>query len=563
MKSTQNAAFRRLRALSDTPWLMAALAVLVLCYPLGAPALWLTAAALALLCGVGSLPSLAAAYVFLFMFDNMLPFPALGGSLARVMQAGIVLRAAWALARARALPDRFTIIAGLFTAVACGISFVLKGLVGDSLSFGVNMLVLLALRAALRATDQAGGIFLRLMRTYVASAVTAVVFGVAYNRFYVLNVRTLIRFLGTHEPNFMAVFLDVAIILWVMLPRPGIRPALAWPLDALTLGVLLGGLAMTGSLTGFAIAGFMLLLCVVRACRGGENPSTAVAVPLPLAREVGAKNESSAETPYPPCQRGEGHGSGGGILALRLLCGAVVAALVVAGGQRSTLLRPQHVRDIYALQVSIGAAEADTPIYIAKDTYRALRASGEPIEPHLLTGAQWKAYHEEHGIERVVPRLSNVEHLLQDGLAQGIRRIPVLGNRLYTMLGYARMYGLDEVTSGRWGLITEKLSDFGAQPTWQKFLGRGPDPETTYFPLFQSFGYSHNSYLDMLTGFGAIGLGLLLWWFTRTARRGQFFGLPVEAQCRGALALARIALLLHAATLSMHLNRVFLFFFIG
>ena len=521
------AAFHRLRALADTPWLLAALAALVFCYPLGAPFVWLTVAALIALCCVGSLSSLAAAYVFLFLFDNMLPFPLLGGSLARVLQAGILARAALALARARTRPDRFTLIAALFTAITCGISFLLKGLVGDSVSFGVNMLVFLALRASLRASCEMPGAFRRffrqLMRAYAASAVTAVAFGVAYNRFFVMGGDSGIRFLGTHEPNFMAMFLDVALVLWVMLPRPGARPALAWLLDAAVLGVLLGGLAMTGSLTGLVITGCMLLLCAGYAFR---------------RRRLS-------------------------MLALRLLCGAVVAAAVVAGGYRATLLRPQPERDIYALRAATGAADADTPIYIAEPEYRALRAAGEPVEPHLLTSAQWSAYRAAHGIEPVTLRPEDTEPLLQDGLAQAIRRIPALGPRLYTVLGYARLHGLDTATSGRWGLIVEKLRDFASGSPWQMLLGRGPDPETTYFPMFQTFGYSHNSYLDLLTGFGAIGLGLLLWWFARTVRRGQFLGCPMEGEDRAALTLVRIALLLHAATLSMYLNRVFLFFFIG
>jgi len=525
--------FHRLRTLFDSPWLPAALAVLTLCYPLGAPFVWLTVAALAALCWAGSLSSLAAAYVFLFLFDNMLPFPALGGSLARVLQAGILLRAGLALAKARAMPDRFTLLAALFTAIVCGISFALKGLVGDSLSFAINMLVLLALRAALRGADEAGALFLRWMRVYVASAVTAVVFGVAYNRFYVMGEGTVIRFLGTHEPNFMAMFLDVAIILWLMLPRPGVRrPALAWLLDAAVLGVLLGGLMMTGSLTGFLVTGCMLLLCAGYAVRRRES-------------------------------EGETRARRAGLLGLRLLCGTAAAILVVAGGQRSTLLRPQLERDIYALRATTGAADAHTPVYIAEEEYRALRAAGEPVEPHLLTSAQWEAYREAHGIEPVIPRLEDAESLLQDGLAQAIRRVPALGNRLYAVLGYARLYGLDTATSGRWGLIVEKLRDFASRPLWQMLLGRGPDPETTYFPLFQNFVYSHNSYLDLLTGFGVIGLGLLLWWFVRTVRRGEFWGLPIQKEDRAALTLVRIALLLHAATLSMYLNRVFLFFFIG
>jgi O-antigen ligase len=131
------------------------------------------------------------------------------------------------------------------------------------------------------------------------------------------------------------------------------------------------------------------------------------------------------------------------------------------------------------------------------------------------------------------------------------------------VLGFARRYGLDVATSGRWGLIVEKLRDFASEPLWQKLLGRGPDPEKTYFPMSSNFGYSHNSYLDMITGFGLVGFCGLLWWFLRTVRRGRLLGATAPQPYKVPLALARVALLLHAATLSMYLNRVFLFFFLG
>ncbi len=525
----------RWRALADSPWLLLALALAVLCYPLGVVFPWIGAAILALLC-LGSPVTLGCAYAGLFLFDNMLPFPALGGSLVRLLQLGILLRGALFLLRARALPDRFAWIAALLTAATCGISFALKGLTGDSASFAISMLVMLALRAQLCAPVQAdlAAAVRRMLRTYVASAVVAVLFGVLYNRFYVLDGGATIRFLGTHEPNFMGMFLDVALLIWLTLPQGFLVRGAPWmrcALDAAVLGMLLGGLLITGSLTGMGITGAMLVAVVWRTCRAG----------------------------------GEGGAWRGrlGQLLLRLLCGAMIAGLVAAGSLQLARMRPQLGRDLYAITESTGTVGADTPAYLAEYEYRALRAAGEPIAPHLLTTAEWKAYREAHGIAPVQFRLEDAEPPLQDGFAQAVRRIPVLGARLYTVLGYARLYGLDAATSGRWGLITEKLRDFAAIPLWQKLVGRGPDAETTYLPLMSTFSFSHNSYLDMLSGFGLLGMATLLWWFVRTVRRGRFFGRPVDPDVRAALTLARIALLLHAATLSMYLNRLFLFLFVG
>jgi|GEM_PF-3176663 len=62
-----------------------------------------------------------------------------------------------------------------------------------------------------------------------------------------------------------------------------------------------------------------------------QNPSTAAAVPLPLARDVGVRNEDFAKTPYPPCQGGEGRRSGGGIRLAALLLALALLPLPCFG----------------------------------------------------------------------------------------------------------------------------------------------------------------------------------------------------------------------------------------
>gem|GEM_PF-5650707 len=48
-----------------------------------------------------------------------------------------------------------------------------------------------------------------------------------------------------------------------------------------------------------SFASMLSPLCFM--CDPGWNPSTATAVPLPLAREVGVKNADFTLIPYPPC----------------------------------------------------------------------------------------------------------------------------------------------------------------------------------------------------------------------------------------------------------------------
>lgn len=528
----------RMRRFSDSIGLLLLWSAIILMYPLGGFIVPLAAVLLLWVCGVGSLPAVAASYVFFFLFDNMLPFPLLGGSLVRVLQLGIALRAGFFCLRNRPRPDRFTLWTGCLVVLSCIVSYAIKGLQGDSMSFAVNMAVLLLMRMTVRGasahlpdderTAALDGLFRRLAHTYVASALLAVFFGLVYCRFYVLDSGAVVRFLGTHEPNFMAMFLDIALILAILL-----QLGRGKILDALVLGVLLGGLFLTRSLTGLGIAACMLLLC------------------------------GFALRKHQPAQTKERPRGVWAMYLLRLVCGVAVAAIFSMGGMWLARRQAPKVGDIYALEASTGVAAQETPAFIPEAEYRALRAAGEPIAPHLQTEAQWKAYQQEHGLAVTVLDPKDVEQLLQDGFSRILSRIPVIGNRLYTALGYARLYGMDAATSGRWGLLTEKIRDFASFPWWQQLIGRGPDVEKTYFPLMQNFGFSHNSYLDLFTGFGILGTLGLCWWFTHALRTKRFWGVSLQAQTGAALSVVRIALLLHAATLSMYLNRVFLFFWIG
>lgn len=528
----------RMRRFSDSIGVFLLWSAIILLYPLGGVIVPLSAVLLLWVCAVGSLPAVAASYVFFFLFDNMLPFPLLGGSLVRVLQLGILLRGGFFCLRNQLWPDRFTFWTGCLVALSSVVSVVTKGLQGDSVSFAVNMAVLLLMRMTVREStaqlpveERASAmdhLFRRLAHTYVASALLAVCFGVAYCRFYVLDAGAVVRFLGTHEPNFMAMFLDIALILAILLP-----PRAGKMLDALLLGVLLGGLFLTRSLTGLGIAGCMLVLCG-----------------FALARRKPGQTKEKVRGIWP-------------VYLLRLVCGVAVAAVVSVGGMWFARRQAPKVSDIYALEASTGVAAQETPAYIPEAEYRALRAAGESITPHLLTEAQWKAYRQENGLSSTVLDPKEAEALLQDGFARWLGRIPIIGNRLYTALGYARLYGLDAATSGRWGLLTEKVRDFAAFPWWQQLIGRGPDVEKTYFPLVQNFGFSHNSYLDLFTGFGILGTLGLCWWFAHALRGKRFWGIPLQIETGAALSVVRIALLLHGATLSMYLNRVFLFFWLG
>ncbi len=509
----------------DLPLLWGSLCLMTLAAPLH-PALMAGFAVLLLaLCLVCAVPEMAEAYVFLFLFDNVLGLPLLGGSLARVMQLGIAARVAWMLVRGKARVDRYTLILGALVAASCLISYCIKGLNADLVSFAINMAVFSLLRLAIRAqgdkalSDTARDILL----TFVVAAVCAVLFGIAYQRFFWKGDTFLTtRFMGAHETNFTAMAMDVALLIWLVLsPAAGLM-AKAWRgharmrgIDAAVAGILLAGLAMTGSVTGLTIAALMLLAFLL------------------LHRKT--------------C----------GALLLRGCAALVIMALVV--GITALTVRKKNVNEIVGGMASTGAVSDEQPNHIDQAQYRALHKAGEPMEGHLLTMQQWRDLRTEQalpGFWTVTPDAS------ASAQSSFWSKVPVIGMRVEQVTRDLKLYGLDAATSGRFGLAKEKIQDYRDYPLWQQLIGRGPDLEKTYFPMYNCLGYSHNSYLDMLTGFGALGLALMLGWLFYRLISGRFMGGVIAPDTREALTYARVAILLHAAVLSMHLNRLLLFFFL-
>ncbi|MDR3050744.1 MAG: hypothetical protein LBU67_03370 [Oscillospiraceae bacterium] len=526
------------------PWLLLALALFVLAAPLGPVPMWAFAAALLGLCAAGSLAEATCAYLFISLFDSVLAFPPLGGSLVRVAQLGLLLRcgaqallgwggpglpAARAAAGQRLPPGRLPAMrrAGLVFPVAAGglalafslLSYALKGVTGDTLSFLFSLAVLLPLGLLLRGRGRelAGP----LLQTYVAAALASVLLGLVYQRFFWMRGADFLgaRFMGAHEPNFTAMFLDVGLLIylaagWPALAGGGRRRALSLPVrlaDAAVMGTLAAGLLMTGSMTGLAVSACALLVFALRRRRAWRRGLARAAAGL-----------------------------------------AVAAGIMIAC---ALILRPLPQGQVLAQSESTGYVSGESPNYIDTETYRAARRAGQPIEDLLLTRSQWVAQRQAQGLPVAQP----LPAIVPTGPWS---RLPVIGPRIDQAVAFLSGAGLDAATSGRLGLAREKLLDYLDYPWWQKLVGRGPDVEKTLMPMAFCLGYAHNSLLDMLCGFGLVGFAGLLWWLIRRARRGDLLGGGVGQGERAALRYARVALLLHALTLSMYLNRVFLFFFV-
>ncbi len=92
----------------------------------------------------------------------------------------------------------------------------------------------------------------------------------------------------------------------------------------------------------------------------GRNPSTAHAVPLPLAREARQEECDLAKTPSLPYQRGEGHGSGGGIPLISIIVPCYNAASYLEACVAS--LCAQTLADFEAIIVNDGSTDGSREV---------------------------------------------------------------------------------------------------------------------------------------------------------------------------------------------------------
>lgn len=482
----------------------------VLLFALGTPVQAALCVALfaATLCA--DLVSALGMYVFMFFMDDMTVTAFLGGSASRVMQAALLLRVLIvylqtlrtegkdALRRLK----RSDIGLAAFALFAIVMGLIDHGLSVDAASFAVNAGIFILLRPMVRARG-AQSTLETLLRYYVRGALAAVLIGLVQGRFVAMLLndftQSYARFQGGSEPNFMAAHLSIAVHVHLSLKREGARVR-----DALITGILGGAILLTYSMTGilcFVFASIALLIV-----NRGEMKKLLlrIAPALPVAA----------------------------------LCFALVTGYVSLRGV-DAFNRGMLVDNIH-----------EQILYVTPEDYERMQ-QGATFEEVAVRASEITAQEEQQRVvEEQEAALANE--------AQGNALII----RLQEAIRRLKAGDYDALTSGRYGLLRMKLSDYALLPLWQKALGTGPDATLTFQPSANQLNYCHNSYADMLYSVGFVGFAVILLYIFHLQRRRMFAGERMTGDVARALFMGRTSLLLSAMVLSMHTSRTMLFFLI-
>lgn len=502
----------KLRAYEEKPFVIPCLlTVLVLLFPLASFMQYLCAAVLFALVLVCPFKLALSSYVFMFFVDEVTVMDALGGSVVRIMQIALLIR--FVLEYIQIITKekkgavkhlyKSDVLIGLFAAWAIVVGLLSHGLSGETASFAVNVGLFLLMRPLVRkeGTDE---ILTSLIRFYVMGALAACAVGLVHGRFVVLlfgenNSASYLRFKGTNEPNFMAAYLGTAIMLHINMPKKN------WWSDALVTGILGAGLLLTYSMTGmlcFMISGIILLIVNRKEIKA---MLTRIGLALPVV----------------------------------LLCFALVTGYVSWRGADAFdrgMIYDTVQDDVLVItpegyeQIQQGADYRDVATPISE--LRSIEKQDEVVQK------QEKAMYNQTQSSALLVRIT-----------EAFERI--------------KSSDLDALTSGRYGLLRMKLSDFALLKPWQKLLGTGPDAVMTYQPNAKQMNYTHNSYADMLYSYGILGLLVILMYIALILKQSLFCGVRMTGHLSRALTMGRITLFLCGLTLSLHISRTLLFFILG
>ena len=487
-----------------------ALTVGVLLFTLGTPVQIVLCVALfaATLCA--DLVSALGMYVFMFFMDDVTVAAFLGGSASRVMQVALLLRVLFVYGKtlrtegkeALRRLKRSDVGLAAFALFAIGMGLIDHGLSADTASFAVNAGLFILLRPVVRARG-AQTTLETLLRYYVRGALAAVLIGLVEGRFLATmlneNTQSCVRFKGTSEPNFMAAHLSIAVHMHLSLKQERSRIR-----DALMTGVLGCAILMTYSMTGilcFALATIALLIVHRDEMK---KLLTRIGLALPVAA----------------------------------LCFALVTGYV-------------SLRGVEAFNHGVLGGNALEKIYhVTPEGYERMR-HGATFEEVAILASDFMTPE-----ERVITMKGEAAAMANE--AQG----SALLIRIQEAILRLKAGDYDALTSGRYGLLQMKMSDYALLPLWQKAFGTGPDAVITYQPLSWRINYSHNSYADMLYSTGFVGFAVIVLYIIHLQRRRMFAGERMTGDAARALLMGRTSLLVSAMVLSMHTSRTMLFFLI-
>ena len=198
-------------------------------------------------------------FIFLSFFDEILQIEKLGGSISRIVMLFIMLKLIIKILKDKIKPNKFQVCVGIFFLISFVVGIIEKNISMEVFVTLFNIFIFICFSAnlQLKNNEEIEEFIEKLCYTIIIAALGASIYGIATVNFFkdVRGNAIAYRFKGTYEPNFMCMYLNLAILA-LFTVKDKINKFLYYILSALFINLAI----LTVSITGLGVLAISLIV---------------------------------------------------------------------------------------------------------------------------------------------------------------------------------------------------------------------------------------------------------------------------------------------------------------
>lgn len=447
-------------------------------------------------------------YLYLSFFDEVLIWDKINGSISRIFMIIIFIKCFTYIIKNRVKPTKYHIGLVTFILISGIIGIYTNGISIELITTVLNIIIFVILSMTIKINDKSeiDIIIEKICYTIVIAVFNSVLYGLITNSFYreIEGKKIVYRFMGTYEPNFMCMYINLAILSLLT-----VKEKINSKIYYVVFSVLINSAILTVSLTGLGTLSVCILLYLI----------------------MNRKNLKEE---------------------LKNIVIIIIISIIIMGGYnfiKFNIINDQEDVGEETQYINQSIETMDNREY----SYSIIENEKNEEENNNDNSA----INEINVIENSQEITSEME---SSDIDKNKSQIIIRAERIFKLIING---DFDTLTSGRIPLVKTFIKESINRPVLNILLGNGPTVKTLYCSFFEKNCYSHNSYVDCIYNFGIIGFLIIMIYIFRKTKKNMYLNNDItDSKYCNSIKLTRIMLLMYALALTLYTKRMFLTFFI-
>lgn len=202
-------------------------------------------------------------YLFLSFFDEVLVIDILHGSISRIIMVAIFIKLLIHIIKNKIIPNKYQIAFITFFLISFFIGLITIGFRLEVVLIFSNIIIFACFSMVLKFknVEEVNHFIEKLCLTIVVSVFNSILYGIGTNNFLkeIENDKTIYRFKGTYEPNFMCLYTNLAILSLMTIKEKFHHKIAYYIIGAIFVNAAIA----TVSITGIATLGLSIFLYMI------------------------------------------------------------------------------------------------------------------------------------------------------------------------------------------------------------------------------------------------------------------------------------------------------------